>query len=219
MNRCTSKARLTLLWFSPILFTLTVSGQVRVDNTSQYIKNGTFSWRIFVQADRKTLTKIKCVEYQLDPSFIKPVRQICSVGDPSYAFAESGEAVRSFTVRVTITFADREPTYIRHTLKLSQEITVTQQVRIQHNTSKVLDQSPFYSKVAIYVSAGNAKSYRLKIYENFGSQRALYESQTYSENVRVNFRYNGQPYVLRGYTKGSGSAFDLYCTVYREVIR
>src|SRR5262245_17639061 len=103
MNCCISKSRLGLLWFLLTVFTITVSGQVRVDNTSQYLKNGSFSWRIFVQADKQTLGKIKCVEYRLDPSFIKPVRQVCAVGDPNYAFAESGEALKSFIVRVTIT--------------------------------------------------------------------------------------------------------------------
>jgi hypothetical protein len=108
--------------------------------------------------------------------------------------------------------------YITYNLKLSQEIAITQQVRIKTNSSKVLDLNPFNNQVAIYVSGGNAKSYRLKVYENFGPQRALFEQMS-SDNVKASFSYKGQPYVLKGYTKGVGTAFDLYCTVYREVIR
>jgi len=221
MKACCSKGRLALLSFSSILLTsLTASAQVRVENTSQYVKNSTFSWRIFIQADQPTLSSIGCVEYRLDPSFVKSVRQVCRLGDPKYPFAESGEALKSFKVGVTVKFnKSRAPIYFDYTLKLSREIAVTQQVRIKQNTSKVLDQSPFKNQVAIYISNGNAKSFRLKVYENFDKQKALFESQMYSDDVKANFYYNGQPYVVRGYTRGVGSTFDLYCTVYREVIK
>lgn len=222
MKPCFSKGRLALLSFSSILLmSISASAQVRVENTSQYVNNSTFTWRIFIQGDKTTLADIGCVEYQLDPSFSKSIRQVCKLGDPKYPFAESGEALKSFKVGVTVKFRNknRAPIYIDHTLKLSRQIAVTPHVRIKQNTSKVLDQAPFQNQVAIYVGAGNAKSFMLKIYENFGSQKALYYSQMLSEAVWVNFDYKGQPYVLIGATKAVGNTFDLYCTVYREVIK
>ena len=213
------KASLPLLWFSTILLlNLTALGQVRVESTSQYVNNASYSWRIFIQADNATLNSIGCVEYRLDPSFARSVRQVCQRGDARYPFAESGEALRSFKVGVTVKFKNRNPIYIERAINLTREIAVSPQVRIKSNTSKVLDQTPFQNRVAIYVSGGNANSYRLKIYENFGSQRAFFEKQM-SSDVKADFYYNGQPYVLRGITRGAGAKFDLYCTVYRVVIR
>ena len=220
MKPCCFKGRVALLSFSSILLTsLTALAQVRINNTSQYVNNSTFTWRIFIQADKATLADIGCVEYRLDPSFVKSVRQVCKLGDPKYPFAESGDALKSFKVGVTVKFRTRKPFYTDYALKLSREIVVTQQVRIKQNTSKVLDQSPFNNQVAVYISNGNAKNFRLKVYENFGKQKALFESQMYSDDVKANFYYNGQPYVVRGYTRGVGATFDLYCTVYREVIK
>lgn len=219
MNVFFRKASLPLIWFSSILLlNVTALGQVRVESSSQYINNASFSWRIFIQADNATLSTIGCVEYRLDPSFARSVRQVCQRGDARYPFAESGEALRSFKVGVTVNFRNRNPIYLEHAVNLTREIAVSQQVRIKSNTSKVLDQNPFQNKVAIYVSGGNAKSYRLKIYENFGSQKAFFERQM-SSDVKADFYYNGQPYVLRGFTRGAGANFDLYGTVYRVVIR
>jgi len=219
MRAALSKGRFAFLAFSSILWLcLAASAQVEVNHTSQYLNNSSFRWRIFIQPNKVT-SDIVCVEYRLDPSFAKSVRQVCNLGDPKYPFAESGEALKSFKVGVTVKFRSRAPFYTDYALKLSREIAVTQQVRIMQNTSKVLDQSPFKNQVAIYISNGNAKSFRLKVYENFGKQKALFESQMYSDDVKATFYYNGQPYVVRGYTRGVGSTFDLYCTVYREVLK
>jgi hypothetical protein len=215
-----SRGRLALLSCSSILLmSLTALAQVRVDNTSQYVNPSTFTWRIFIQADKTTLADIGCVEYRLDPSFAKSVRLVCNLGDPRYPFAESGEALKSFKVGVTVKFKTRKPFYTDYSVKLSREIPVTKLFRIIQNTSKVLDQSPFNNQVAIYISNGNYKSFRLKVYENFDNQKALFESNIYSADVKANFYYRGQPYVVRGTTRGVGTTFDLYCTVYREVIK
>lgn len=208
-----------------LLINLDSAGQsIRVDNTSEYLQNATFSWKVFIQSDSETLRQVECVEYLLDPSYTQPRRKVCKLGDTRYPFALSGEALKPFKIGVMVYFQNKPPApLLEHTLKLTREIAVTPQIRIRQNTTKILEQSQFQKQVAIAVNGIFAKKrdkpFKIRIFET-SSQKPLFEAELPSGYVNVNFSYSGQEYVLRGYTKAIALGFDyLYCTVYKEASR
>ena len=228
MNRNYSKSycvKVMLALTGIIIVSLDCYGQdIRVDNTSQYLSNATFNWKIFIQAGNDVLTKIDCVEYRLDPSYRDPIRKVCKLGDSKYPFALSGEALKTFNVGVTVYFQSKQQKYLDYTLKLSREIAVTPQIRIRQDTTKVLDHTQFQSKVAIAVGSIYARKrntpFRIKIFETSSPNKPMVDTEVPSGDVKLNFNYYGQEYVLRGYTKAIALGFDyLYCTIYRDVSR
>jgi len=212
-----------LALFVILLVSLDSAAQIGVDNTSQYLKNATFSWKVFIKADSKTLRQIECVEYRLDPSFTEHTRKVCKLGDSTYPFALSDEALKPFKIGVTVFFQNKKSQFLEYTLKLTREIAVTPQIKIKQNNTIILDQSQFQKQVGISVGGIFAKSrnkpFKIRIYET-SSQKALFEDEIPSGGVTVNFNYGGQEYVLRGYTKATHLGFDyLYFTIYKEASR
>ncbi len=228
MNRDYSKSsslKVILTLWAILIGAITSSGQVnfRVENTSQYLSNGLFNWKIFIKAENDLLKRIEFVEYRLDPSFRDPIKKVYKLGDSKYPFAFSGEALKAFNVGITVYVKNDKPMYSDYTLQLTREIAVTPQIRIRQDSTKRLDQTQFQGKVSISVGSIYARKrntpFKIRIFEN-SSNKTIVETELASGDVKLNFNYDSQEYVLKGYTKAIGLGFDyLYCTVYRVVSR
>lgn len=45
---------------------------LKVRNTYRYLERGRYEWTLFIDEDRATLKRIRCVEYTLHPTFPGP---------------------------------------------------------------------------------------------------------------------------------------------------
>jgi len=112
---------------------------LNLENTSLYIGNGRWEWTLYVTGNPKVLNDIKCVEYQLHPTFPNPVQTVCQAGAPDKAFALNGSGWGEFNVQATVKLARGSPLKLSHWLKLAPTnrppicpIAATQTV-VEHN--------------------------------------------------------------------------------------
>ncbi len=91
---------------------------IRAGNTSQYLGGGTWSWTVFIVANKRTLDTIRCIEYMLHPTFSPPVRRICEAGNlATQAFPLAARGGGTFDVGIKVLFRDGRSQFMRHTLK------------------------------------------------------------------------------------------------------
>ena len=69
-------------------------------NTSAYMGDGRWNWKIFIQAPDDVIRNIDCVEYTLHPTFDNPIKKICDVGDVRYPFAYSANGWGTFNIPI-----------------------------------------------------------------------------------------------------------------------
>lgn len=88
---------LTLVWLG--LPNISAAAQdISAANTSRYIGNGRWAWTIYIKAPPEVLSKVKCVEYKLHPTFPDPVPPICALGDARYPFGLDSNGWGTFVV-------------------------------------------------------------------------------------------------------------------------
>jgi transcription initiation factor IIF auxiliary subunit len=91
--------------------------QIAAANTSQYLGTGQWEWTIFIRASPGVLSKIRCVEYKMHPSFPKPSeRQVCEVGRQDQPFALSAVGWGTFEIPVRILFNNGTVQSFKHAL-------------------------------------------------------------------------------------------------------
>lgn len=87
---------------------------VRINNTYWY-SGGAFHWKLFVDEGPALLRAVKCVRYELYPTFPSPVRQVCDASN-GFALVESGQS--EFKIAVKIEWADGETSFQSYMLDL-----------------------------------------------------------------------------------------------------
>lgn len=94
------------------------SASIRTGNTSRPLGRGQWTWTVFVAADQRTVDQIRCVEYQLHPTFAKPVWRICEPGSrPDQAFPLSAQGWGTFDVGIKLEFRNGDVRFLNHTLR------------------------------------------------------------------------------------------------------
>lgn len=89
-----------------------------VANTSAYIGNGQWHWKIFVNGDHETLSQIECVEYTLHPTFPEPVKRRC---DRSSNFALEANGWGTFVVKVRVFYNNHTTQDFEHLLVFKEK--------------------------------------------------------------------------------------------------
>ncbi len=82
-------------------------------NTSKYIGNHLWDWKIFIEATPETLSQIEYVEYELDPTFPEPIKRIHTRHNK---FALSARGLRTFEIKIQVHFYDGTEKYLTHML-------------------------------------------------------------------------------------------------------
>ncbi len=82
-------------------------------NTSTYLGNGRWHWKIFIEAGQQTLAQIACVEYTLHPTFPNPVVKVC---DRYSRFALEATGWGTFVVKIRVFYKDGRIQRLEHQL-------------------------------------------------------------------------------------------------------
>ena len=105
---------LVVLLPAPFGSVVHAQGSLAIRNSSTYVGNGRWNWKILVEADARTLNSIRCVEYTLHPTFPNPVRRVCNKPGTKFAYASNGWG--TFTVKVRIIYKNGRERTLRHSL-------------------------------------------------------------------------------------------------------
>lgn len=90
---------------------------LRVRNVAQKIAPRRWKWTLFVEGSDAALSRVRCVEYTLYPTFRNPVKKICKRGQGPYAFAYSSNGWGTFPIKVLVTGKDGSEQRLQHQLK------------------------------------------------------------------------------------------------------
>ena len=95
--------------------------EIKTENTSKKLRENLWEWTVYIVADDGILKEVKCVEYTLHPTFLKPVQEIDEKGNkPGKGFFLEGRGWGTFQIRVKVTFKDGDVKYLKHKLKFSE---------------------------------------------------------------------------------------------------
>jgi transcription initiation factor IIF auxiliary subunit len=87
------------------------------ENAARSLGDNRWEWTVFIKGDPKTLSEIRCVQYELHPSFPNRIRQVCDRGpDPNQSFPLTANGWGVFQIPVTITFKDGHVEKLSHYL-------------------------------------------------------------------------------------------------------
>jgi transcription initiation factor IIF auxiliary subunit len=101
-----------------LILTLSAAAQeISTSNTSRYVGDGRWDWTVYIRAVPQVLSKIRCVEYKLHPTFPNPVRNVCSLGDPHYPFGLKSNGWGVFEISIKVIFRNSTVRHLRHMLK------------------------------------------------------------------------------------------------------
>jgi hypothetical protein len=122
MGKSLNLALLALMVSMPCLSQTITSG-----NTSKHIGNNRWEWTVFIKTDPDTLSKIRCVEYLLHPTFPDRDRIICDRGSsPDQAFPLTANGWGTFDIPVKVIFTDGHSQSLVHSLHFeSTQMTVS----------------------------------------------------------------------------------------------
>ena len=92
---------------------------LKAANTSKYVREGKWDWRIYIVAPSNVIDSIDCIEYTLHPTFRQRFWKICRDKgfDPEYPFSTAvfrGWGV--FNVQIKVLFKDDKICYLNHML-------------------------------------------------------------------------------------------------------
>ena len=99
--------------------------KLSVENTSTYLQDykvnnrNWWDWTIFIKGPEEELKKVKCVEYELHPTFKPPVETICQREPGVQAFRLTQRGWGTFNVKVRIKFKDGSQLQLEHLLKFA----------------------------------------------------------------------------------------------------
>ncbi|MEM7019224.1 MAG: pYEATS domain-containing protein [Pseudomonadota bacterium] len=108
-----------LCWMASCFFAAQAQA-IQGDNIATYLGEKRWSWTVFIIAPQKTLNDIKCVQYTLHSTFANPMQKICEVGEPSQAFAYTGQGWGAFEIPIEITYKDGRVEKFEHQLRFGE---------------------------------------------------------------------------------------------------
>jgi hypothetical protein len=125
-NERRMKATLLNASLSTFLLFLFILGaaerQVQIGNKASALGNGSWQWTVFLGGTQESLSSVKCVRYSLnDPDFAEPVRKVCQAGRAGLAFATSGGATRSFSLKAVVEWDDGNTTELTYLVRRPAE--------------------------------------------------------------------------------------------------
>lgn len=89
-------------------------------NTSKYVGDGRWDWTVYVRGSTAAIGQIKCVEYTLHPTFLKPVRTVCDRGKSTQPFALSANGWGEFMINSRVILKDGSKRPLKYWLTLSE---------------------------------------------------------------------------------------------------
>ncbi len=95
--------------------------ELTASNTAHYRGDERWDWKVFLKASPEVLSRIRCVEYTLHPTFPNPARKVCSPGDSQSPFALSSNGWGTFRVPIKVTYRDGRVQYLSHQLSFQSE--------------------------------------------------------------------------------------------------
>jgi transcription initiation factor IIF auxiliary subunit len=96
---------------------LPASGQeISAKNTSRYVGDNRWDWTVYISASPTTLGEIRCVEYTLHPTFLRPHQRVCRPGNPKFPFGLRSNGWGTFEIPIKVTFKRGETRLLKHLL-------------------------------------------------------------------------------------------------------
>lgn len=94
------------------------AGMFRIStyNTSRRVAQDWWTWNVFIDAPPEVLNQIRCVDYQLHPTFNPRVYRVCERGTGA-AFALKGQGAGIFRIHITILTKDNRQYQSFHDLR------------------------------------------------------------------------------------------------------
>ena len=89
--------------------------EMRIRQRSKYEGDEWWSWSVELDAPRDVLARVKCVIYELHPTFPKPVRKITD-RESRFRLETAGWGV--FPIEARVIFKDGTEEKLKHELKL-----------------------------------------------------------------------------------------------------
>jgi transcription initiation factor IIF auxiliary subunit len=109
---------------------------IKTYNSSIYLGNNKWSWKVYLGASKATLGKIKTVTYTLHRSFSPNVIKVPKIGDNNFPFAFSATGWGEFTIRVDIAFNNGTTKILYHPLKF-QTPTAQNAIKTGNNCRQI----------------------------------------------------------------------------------
>ncbi|MGZ5432373.1 MAG: pYEATS domain-containing protein [Thermoanaerobaculia bacterium] len=88
---------------------------IRIKQNAQYAGESWWDWSVELEGDRDALGKVKYVEYELHPTFPKPIRKIADRGT-NFRLETAGWG--TFPIHARVVFDDDTEETIEHDLEL-----------------------------------------------------------------------------------------------------
>jgi len=197
--------------FGAILFFVSLYGQdegIQCQNTSRYVGNEQWEFRIFIKASDEILRGINRVEYILPTSFREPPHSINQLGDNREPFLLIYRAPGRFSISIRVIFSNGQiremPKYI---VRIDERrVETPYQIRAEHEmrqlgnsrrewsvflraTKAALDQIELVKYTIPSMGWGSESSYEVS---DQGNVRAFnisgYCSMNFSLQIRIYFR-------------------------------
>lgn len=132
---CVALATLMWLWLfchaSP-----SGSQEILADNTSRYVGNGRWDWKVFIKASPQILREILYVEYTLHSTFPNPVRRVDKIGDLSYPFALEINGWGIFEIPIKVVFKNQAVHFLKYMLRfVAPPVEVPLQIRANNTAT------------------------------------------------------------------------------------
>lgn len=120
MYNMTKRILYTFCTIIALLYSNYSYADISVENTSTYLGNGRWNWKIYIIADSFTLNQIDSVEYTLHPTFPNPtVRRYNKEAN----FALEANGWGTFIVKVRVFYNDNTTQDFEHLLVFEEKLT------------------------------------------------------------------------------------------------
>jgi len=141
-----------------------VSGQedIKAFNSSNYLGDGRWAWKIYIKASNETLNRIGAVVYYLHKSFSPDKIRVPNIGDPKTPFSFSATGWGTFTVKIEIRFKNGQRKYLSHQLVFNEAKPVEYNITA-HNSSKLI--STDWWSWTVYISSSEDVLNKIKCVE------------------------------------------------------
>lgn len=90
---------------------------IKTYNSSNYLGNGKWSWKVYVNASKTTLNQINAVTYTLHRTFSPNKIAVNRIGNSDYPFAFSATGWGEFDIKVDVKFKNGRTKTLKHPLK------------------------------------------------------------------------------------------------------
>lgn len=134
---------------------------IRINNSSSYLGNGKWSWKVYIIATNVTLSQIASVTYTLHKTFSPNRISINRIGDENYPFALSATGWGTFTIKVEVKFRNGQSKYFNYPLVF--KASSAQYAITTCNTSKEVS-SDWWSWT-VYISSSEEVLNKIKCVE------------------------------------------------------